>query len=89
MALIRGVGVSRLNSFFNYHDTPDKQQLMISSFHMDGSALLWYHWIHSNGKIYSWLPFLQDLDVRFGPSEFVDYQGQLAKLTQAGSVAAY
>lgn len=45
--------------------------------------------MHRNNLLPTWQEFLKALLVRFGPSEYRDIQGELAKLTQTTSVADY
>jgi hypothetical protein len=81
--------IFKINQFFDYHLTPDEQRLRIASFYMDGEALPWFQWMHSNGQILTWTAFLQALETRFAPSQYEDPKGALFKLTQKGSVKDY
>ncbi|MCI42167.1 retrotransposon-derived protein PEG10-like, partial [Trifolium medium] len=81
--------IFKINQFFDYHLTPDEQRLRIASFYMDGEALPWFQWMHSNGQILTWPSFLHALETRFAPSQYEDPKGALFKLTQTGSVKDY
>ncbi|CAJ2644149.1 unnamed protein product [Trifolium pratense] len=81
--------IFKINQFFYYHLTPDEQRLRIASFYMDGDALSWFQWMHSNGQILTWTSFLQALETRFAPSQYDDPKGALFKLCQSGSVRDY
>jgi len=81
--------IFKVNQFFDYHRIADEQRLHIASFYMEGEALSWYQWMHSNGQLLSWLVFLRALELRFAPSELEDPQGALFKLTQTSSVREY
>jgi hypothetical protein len=81
--------IFKINQFFDYHLTPDEQRLRIASFYMDGEALPWFQWMHSNGLILTWTAFLHALETRFAPSQYEDPKGALFKLTQTGSVKQY
>ncbi|XP_077249584.1 uncharacterized protein LOC143889290 [Tasmannia lanceolata] len=81
--------IFKAEQFFEYHNTADDQRLMISSFHMDGKALQWFQWMHRNGQFHTWSEFTRALEISFGPSEFEDHQGKLAKLLQTSSVSDY
>ncbi|XP_077217843.1 uncharacterized protein LOC143852342 [Tasmannia lanceolata] len=81
--------IFKAERFFEYHNTADDQRLMISSFHMDGKALQWFQWMHRNDQFTNWPVFTKALEIRFGPSEFEDHQGTLAKLLQKYSVFDY
>jgi hypothetical protein len=47
--------IFKINQFFEFHRTPKEQRLNIASFYMEGEALNWYQWMHSNGSLHSWL----------------------------------
>ncbi|GAU15122.1 hypothetical protein TSUD_08600 [Trifolium subterraneum] len=81
--------IFKINQFFYYHLTPDEQRLRIASFYMDGEALPWFQWMHSNGQILTWTSFLHALETRFAPSQYEDPKGALFKHTQTGSVKDY
>ncbi|XP_077219125.1 uncharacterized protein LOC143853291 [Tasmannia lanceolata] len=81
--------IFKAEQFFGYHNTPSDQRLTISSFHMDGAALAWFQWCHRNHQFQTWDGFTRALETRFGPSQYVDHQGALSKLTQTTTVLAY
>nr|GME02199.1 Transposon Ty3-G Gag-Pol polyprotein [Ipomoea batatas] len=43
----------------------------------------------TNQLLGTWEDFMDKIKLRFGPSQLVDYQGQLSKLTQTSAVADY
>jgi len=57
----------KINQFFEFHHTPDDQRIKMASFYMEGEALTWYQWMHSNGQLISWPIFIQSLELRFAP----------------------
>ncbi|XP_061356960.1 uncharacterized protein LOC133301350 [Gastrolobium bilobum] len=79
----------KATQFFDFHNTPQHQKLQITSFHMDGPALAWFQWMHSNYPFHDWNEFTQALEARFGDSPYTDHMGSLAKLQQTTSVADY
>ncbi|KAK2407034.1 hypothetical protein QL285_042695 [Trifolium repens] len=81
--------IFKINQFFDFHRTPEDQRLNIASFYMEGEALTWYQWMHSNGSLHSWQAFLHALELRFAPSQFDDPKGALFKLCQTSSVKDY
>ena len=81
--------IFKINQFFDFHQTPEEQRLRIASFYMEGEALTWFQWMHSNGQLLSWPMFLHALDLRFAPSLYDDPKGALFKLCQTTSVANY
>ncbi|GFS41442.1 actin-like ATPase superfamily protein [Actinidia rufa] len=81
--------VFKLEQFFRFYNIPEDQRLMISSFHLEGPALSWFKWMHSNGVIDSWKGFLKAINLRFGPSLYEDHRSALSKLQQTTSIAIY
>ncbi|XP_043725460.1 uncharacterized protein LOC122672017 [Telopea speciosissima] len=81
--------IFKAERFFDFHHTAEDHRLLISSFHMDGRALQWFQWMFRSGQFSTWPAFTQALEIRFGPSEFEDHQGALAKLTQTASVSEF
>jgi hypothetical protein len=55
--------IFKINQFFDFHQTPEDQRLNIASFYMEGEALTWYQWMHSNGSLHSWRAFLHALEL--------------------------
>jgi hypothetical protein len=81
--------IFKITQFFDYHQTPDAQRLRLASFYMEGEALTWYQWMHTNGQLVSWPMFIHALELRFAPSQYEDPQGSLFKLCQTASVKEY
>lgn len=55
-------------------------------FFMQGDALGWFKWMHSNKQLSTWEAFTRALELRFGPSSFTNHEAALFKLKQHGSV---
>jgi hypothetical protein len=81
--------IFKISQFFDYHQTPDAQRLRLASFYMEGEALTWYQWMHTNGQLVSWPMFIHALELRFAPSQYEDPKGSLFKLCQTGYVKEY
>lgn len=81
--------IFKIQQYFDYHNASEEQRLCIVPFYFDGKALSLYQWMYKKNQITWWSALLQALEVRFGTSELEDYQGQLAKLHQTGSVFEY
>ena len=81
--------IFKINQFFEFHGTPERDRLTIASFYMEGPALSWYQWMSRNQLINSWHNFLLTLETRFAPSYYDDPHGSLFKLTQTGTVNHY
>ncbi|CAM8956889.1 unnamed protein product [Rhodiola kirilowii] len=81
--------IFQIERFFHLHFTPPDQQLLIATFYMSGSALLWYQWMHNTKQLSNWEAFRRDLELRFGPSSFINHEAALYKLRQTSSITTY
>ena len=43
----------KISQFFDFHHTPLEHRITITSFYLDGEALAWYQWMHSNQQLTS------------------------------------
>ena len=79
----------RVEAFFDYHDTLDDLRLQIVSFHLEGRVVAWFQWASRNNLLSSWSEFVTAVPHHFGPAVFEDFEGNLSKLTQNGSVSDF
>jgi hypothetical protein len=79
----------RATQFFDHHGTPDQQRLSISTFHMEGRALIWFEELKASGALKSWGDFLQSLRIRFGKGSYDNPMEELTKLKQVGVLEDY
>ena len=79
----------RVETFFDYHGTPDDLRLKIVSFHLEGRAAAWFQWVSRNNLLASWPEFVTAVRHRFGPAIFEDFEGNLSKLSQNGPVSDF
>jgi hypothetical protein len=75
--------------FFEYYGTPDEHRLPLSSFHMDGRALVWFRELRASNSIQSWQDFVRSLQIRFGQGSYDDPMETLSKLKQEGTLEEY
>jgi len=61
----------------------------MSAFYMKRDALGWFKWMYQNNELTDWPSFTKALELRFGPSTYVNHQAELFKLHQDGSVSDY
>jgi hypothetical protein len=75
--------------FFEYYGTPDEHRLPLSSFHMDGHALVWFWELRASNSIRSWQDFVRSLQICFGQESYNDPMETLSKLKQEGTLEEY
>ncbi|KAK3035596.1 hypothetical protein RJ639_033188 [Escallonia herrerae] len=81
--------VCRADQFFDFHQTPDEEKVPLASFNLEGDAQVWYQLIKEEQGVISWPTFKEELHVRYGPTQFQDFFGDLTKLQQSGTVKEY
>nr|GLL44635.1 uncharacterized protein LOC109179602 [Ipomoea trifida] len=81
--------IFNIQEYFDFHKVPEDQRLQIAGFSLEREASEWYRWTRRDNLIYGWHDFLEKIQHRFETHHFEDYQANLAKLTQKGSVADF
>ncbi|XP_061373831.1 uncharacterized protein LOC133316132 [Gastrolobium bilobum] len=81
--------IHKIQQFYGFHSLSDTEKFTLTSFHMDGKAEDWYHWMDRNGRLHTWAQFLDALRSRFGPSRYRDLRGELGRITQGSTVDEY
>lgn len=81
--------IYKAEKFSKYQKTADEEKIALASFHLQDDALQWYKWFEKTQKNVSWEEFTHALCVRFGPSDYEDFDEALAKLCQTGTVREY
>ncbi|KAK2416226.1 hypothetical protein P8452_61193 [Trifolium repens] len=81
--------IFKAEQFFDYHNTPDSDRLVISSVHLDHDVVPWYQMCQRSQPFRSWQEFTRALELDFGPSAYDCPRAALFKLTQTGTVSDY
>jgi hypothetical protein len=81
--------IFKAEQFFDYHNTPDADQLVIASVHLDHDVVPWFQMIQRSHPFRSWQEFTRALEMDFGPSAYDCPRAALFKLTQTTSVSDY
>ena len=79
----------QINHYFRFHQIPDDQRVTRAAFYMAGPARQWFHWLDSTDQLSHWDDFARKLELRCGPSSFVNHEAALFKLKQTTMVAAF
>ncbi|XP_062176260.1 uncharacterized protein LOC133881329 [Alnus glutinosa] len=79
----------RAEQFFELYNTPAEQRLSITSFHMDGRALVWFREMRASNLVTTWPEFIRSMQVRFGRGSYDDPMEKLLKLKQEGPLDDY
>ncbi|GAU45358.1 hypothetical protein TSUD_239070 [Trifolium subterraneum] len=81
--------IFKAEQFFDYHNTPDPDRLMIASVHLDQDVVPWFQMNQRSHPFRSWQEFTRALELDFGPSTYDCPRAALFKLTQTTSVNDY
>ncbi|XP_043807599.1 uncharacterized protein LOC110608432 isoform X2 [Manihot esculenta] len=81
--------ISRCQHFFKHQSTPDDEQVGLASYHLEGIAQLWYLQLIQDVPNPTWVEFVDQCNLRFGPPIRSNKLGELAKLKQTGTVEDY
>ncbi|RWW67435.1 hypothetical protein BHE74_00025120 [Ensete ventricosum] len=81
--------ILRVERYFRFYRTVDATQVEIAAIHLEGDAPKWFNWFeHTHGRLF-WQRFKEGLLNRFGPTDFDNIDGQLAKIRQTSTIQEY
>lgn len=78
-----------MNQYFDFHQTPANQRLLMASYHMEGEALIWNQHAINGGRFNGWESLVKALLVRFGLTVYNDPKEVLIRLKHITTVDAY
>jgi hypothetical protein len=81
--------VCRAEQFFEFQNTAEEDKVMLAAYHLEGEVQLWYQLFKETEEGASWEQLKDGLHVRYGPTQFDDFFGDLTKLRQTGTVQEY
>lgn len=79
----------KVNHYFEFHQMPIPQRLLMAFYHMEGEALVWFQNAADAGLCIDWDTLSWSLLLRFGPTTYDDPMEALTSLKQTNSVASY
>ncbi|RWW32274.1 hypothetical protein GW17_00003069 [Ensete ventricosum] len=81
--------ISRAERCFRSYRTANATRVEIAVIHLEGDVIQWFNWFkHTHGGL-SWQRFKEGLLDRFGPTNFNNIDGQLAKIRQTSTIQEY
>ncbi|RRT39569.1 hypothetical protein B296_00024326 [Ensete ventricosum] len=80
--------ISRAERYFRCYRTVDATRVEIAAIHLKGDAIQWFNWFKHTHEGLSWQRLKEGLLDRFGPTNFNNIDGQLAKI-RAATVHSY
>ncbi|RWW47916.1 hypothetical protein BHE74_00046061 [Ensete ventricosum] len=81
--------ISHAERYFRFYRTAVATRVEIAAIHLEGYAIQWFNWFkHTHGGLF-WQRFKEGLLDRFGPIDFNNIDGQLAKIRQTSTIQEY
>ncbi|KAF5450607.1 hypothetical protein F2P56_030941, partial [Juglans regia] len=81
--------IYKANHYFALHPMPDGQKILMASFYMEGTALVWFQDAEETDSFKSWHSFIKAVQSRFGSSSYDDPMEAITRLRQTSTVSAY
>jgi hypothetical protein len=81
--------ICRAEQFFEYQNTVEEGKVSLAAFHLEGEAQLWYQLLKESDTAVEWEALKEGLHVRYEPTQFDDFFGNLTKLRQTRTVCDY
>ncbi|KAF5460502.1 hypothetical protein F2P56_020366 [Juglans regia] len=81
--------ICRVEQFFEFQGTKEAEKLPMAGYHLDGDVQLWYQRFKNRREGVNWEVFKYELHLRYGPSRYQNFFGDLTKLKQWGSIRDY
>ena len=78
-----------MEQFFEFQKIAEEKKVLLATYHLEGEAQLWYQILKEEKGEVTWLTLKEGLNLRYGPTEFDDFFGDLTRLKQVGSVREY
>ncbi|RWW44731.1 hypothetical protein BHE74_00049477 [Ensete ventricosum] len=75
--------------YFRYYQMSDDAMVEITIIYLESDAIQWYNWLEYNHGALTWNQFKNALLNRFGPAEYENIDGQLAKIRQTSTIQEY
>jgi len=72
--------ICQVDQYFEFQNTKEENKVMLTAYHLEGEAQLWYQIFKEDMINVSWEELKDALHVRFGPTQFEDFYGDLSKL---------
>lgn len=70
----------RAGQFFEIYNTPTEHRISLSSFHMDGKALVWSRELRANNSVTTRAEFVRSMQTCFGKGSYDNPMETLSKL---------
>ncbi|RZS18221.1 hypothetical protein BHM03_00050454 [Ensete ventricosum] len=75
--------------YFRFYRIADATQVEIAVIYLEGDAIQWFNWFkHTYGGLF-WQRFKERLLGHFGPTDFNNIDGQMAKIRQTSTIQKY
>jgi hypothetical protein len=78
--------IRRVEQYIDFQQIEEENKVLLIAYYLEEDAQLWYQIFKEDMEGISWEILKGALHVRFGPTQFEEFYGDLSKLRQVGSV---
>ncbi|XP_031264307.1 uncharacterized protein LOC116122620 [Pistacia vera] len=79
----------RVEQFFEFQGMEEAEKLPMAGYHLERDVQLWYQSFKNQREGINWEVFKYELHLRYGPSTYQNFLGDLIRLKQTGSIRDY
>lgn len=79
----------KAEQFIDFQNTAEEERILLAAYHREGEAQLRYQLFKESEEEPTWKAMKDELHVRYGPTQFDDFFGDLTKLRHMGMVREY
>ncbi|XP_031502673.1 uncharacterized protein LOC116265858 [Nymphaea colorata] len=81
--------IFKAEQFFECHGILETMKVADAAMNFEGKVIRWYRWLIDQHGRPDWRTLISAMAARFGPSAYVDYNQELSKIRQTGSIEDY
>ncbi|KAF3794455.1 hypothetical protein EJ110_NYTH07420 [Nymphaea thermarum] len=81
--------IFKAEQFFECHRILEMMKVVHAAMNFDGKVICWHRWLIAQHRRPDWRTLITAMAARFRPSAYIDYNQELSKIRQTGSVVDY
>ena len=78
-----------MEQYFDLNNVKNTQKVRISTLHLEKNTFVWYRWLYSRKKIFSWSNFTKEMKAHYEDIKRNTLFSQFINLKQKGSVVEH
>jgi hypothetical protein len=81
--------ILQMEQFFDLHNVPHTQKVLIASLYLEPNQFVWYRWLCSRKSLVTWTIFTEEMIAHYEDTRSNTFFSQLINLKQKGSVTKH